>query len=78
MDNPCQKALFKAMSKPELYPHPVRYVAQKETHDDLEKQVAERTAELRRTNKALLKAREAAEDASQAKGEPVSDLLICT
>ncbi len=32
MDNPCQEALFRAMSKPEFYPHPVRYVAQKETH----------------------------------------------
>ena len=32
MDNHCQESLFKAMACPDFYPHPVRYVRQKDTH----------------------------------------------
>jgi hypothetical protein len=32
MDNHRQESLFRAMSCPDFYPHPVRYVTQKNTH----------------------------------------------
>ena len=32
MENHCQKKLFKAMARPDFYPHPVGRIEQKETH----------------------------------------------